>query len=86
MEALQANLIERGISFVWKTHVDRVRCEDRKIISISAAGKELEADEFVVAAGVWSDDMLRQIGLKIPMQAGKGYSLTLPTPLLSINS
>jgi D-amino-acid dehydrogenase len=80
MEALQAKLIERGISFVWKTHVDRVRCEDRKIVAISGGGQELEADEFVMAAGIWSDDMLRQIGLKIPMQAGKGYSLTLPNP------
>jgi D-amino-acid dehydrogenase len=81
MESLQANLIARGVSFVWNTSIDALRREGRKIVALSAAGSnQLEADEFVVCAGIWSNEMSRQIGLKIPMQAGKGYSLTLPNP------
>jgi D-amino-acid dehydrogenase len=38
------------------------------------------ADEFVLTAGSWSPSLAHQLGLKLPMQAGKGYSLTLPKP------
>ena len=38
---------------------------------------ELAADEFVLAGGVWSPEL----GLRLPMQAGKGYSITLPQPV-----
>ena len=41
---------------------------------------ELEADEFVLAAGSWSSALARELGLRLPMQPGKGYSLTLEKP------
>ncbi|MBI5775264.1 MAG: FAD-dependent oxidoreductase [Verrucomicrobia bacterium] len=41
---------------------------------------EIEADEFVLCGGSWSPCVARELGLKLPMQAGKGYSLTLPQP------
>ncbi|KAF0181475.1 MAG: D-amino-acid dehydrogenase [Limisphaerales bacterium] len=37
-------------------------------------------DEFVLCGGAWSPLLARELGLSIPMQAGKGYSLTLPKP------
>lgn len=36
----------------------------------------LEADRVVIAAGIWSRDFERVLGLRLPMQPGKGYSLT----------
>jgi D-amino-acid dehydrogenase len=41
---------------------------------------EVEADEFVVAAGWWSSRAVRPLGVRLPLQPGKGYSLTLPAP------
>jgi D-amino-acid dehydrogenase len=35
----------------------------------------------VLAGGAWSSDLARELGLRLPMQAGKGYSLTLPEPV-----
>ena len=43
-------------------------------------GDEILADEFVLCAGSWSPLVARELGLRIPLQAGKGYSLTLSTP------
>jgi D-amino-acid dehydrogenase len=37
-------------------------------------------DEYVLCAGVWSSGLARDLGLAIPMEAGKGYSLTLDEP------
>src|SRR5437660_1481401 len=45
-----------------------------------AATAAREADEFVLCAGIWSKELVRDLGLVLPMQAGKGYSLTLQAP------
>lgn len=39
-----------------------------------------EADEYVIAGGAWSDQVASGLGLSLPLQGGKGYSLTLPNP------
>ena len=41
---------------------------------------ELAADLFVVAAGAWTPLFNRQLGCRVPIQPGKGYSLTMPRP------
>ncbi len=51
----------------------------RALRCLGGAG-EIEADQFVLAGGVWSVELARDLGLSLPMQAGKGYSLTLPGP------
>jgi len=49
--------------------------------SSKPAGLEnISADEFVLAGGSWSPLLARKLGLRLPMQAGKGYSLTLQQP------
>ena len=45
----------------------------------TAAG-EVEADEFVVAAGAWTPQLNRELGCRVPIQPGKGYSVTMPRP------
>ncbi len=41
---------------------------------------EIEGDEFVLASGAWSTELARSLHLRLPMQAGKGYSVTLTNP------
>jgi D-amino-acid dehydrogenase len=78
--ALRGQLASAGASLCHGTPVDRLRRDGSRITAVEATGRSFEADEFVLAAGVWSDDMARQLQLNLPMQAGKGYSLTLPNP------
>jgi D-amino-acid dehydrogenase len=40
----------------------------------------VESDEVVLCSGVWSAAMAESLLLSLPMQAGKGYSLTLNEP------
>jgi D-amino-acid dehydrogenase len=42
---------------------------------------EIEADQFVLSSGAWSAAMAQQLGLRLPMQAGRGYSVTLSDPV-----
>jgi D-amino-acid dehydrogenase len=38
--------------------------------------RELETDAVVLAAGAWSGSLLGRLGVRIPMEAAKGYSVT----------
>jgi D-amino-acid dehydrogenase len=69
-----------GATLLWSTEVRGFRTTGRRIEAIRTSAGELEADEFVLAGGIWSAGVARELGLRLPMQAGKGYSLTLARP------
>jgi len=79
---LQEELAAQGAEFVWNTEVSGWRIErDRHIRAVrTSAGADIEADEFVLCGGSWSPLLARELDLRIPIQAGKGYSLTLSNP------
>jgi D-amino-acid dehydrogenase len=79
--ALQRRAGERGARFLWNTAVTGFRVENRALRALTTAtGDDVEADEFVLGAGAWSQQLAQTLRLKLPMQAGKGYSVTLPEP------
>jgi D-amino-acid dehydrogenase len=43
-----------------------------------ADGEQVEADQFVIAAGTASAALMRRFGLSLPIEPIKGYSITLP--------
>jgi D-amino-acid dehydrogenase len=51
------------------------------IVGIKTTQGDFTADEFVLCGGIWSDHLIRPLKLELPMQPGKGYSLTLPNPI-----
>ncbi|MDP3072060.1 MAG: FAD-dependent oxidoreductase [Opitutaceae bacterium] len=69
-----------GVQFQWQTEITGWRQTGHRLAAAITALGEIEADEFVLAGGSWSPEAVRPLGLKLPMQAGKGYSLTLPRP------
>ena len=48
----------------------------RRITAVETTRGPLPADEVVLAAGAWSPGLARGLGLALPIQAAKGYSLT----------
>jgi len=58
----------------WRTHGDRVRA------AIMDSGEEIAADLFVLAAGVFSRPLARRLGVPVPLEAERGYHVTLPFP------
>jgi D-amino-acid dehydrogenase len=59
--------------------VDRVAFE-RDGAQVHAGGRVLVANDVVLAAGAWSPMLARDFGLRIPVQPGKGYSITYDRP------
>ena len=69
-----------GVAFHWSTEITGWRATGNKLAAAQTARGDLPADEFILAGGSWSPAMVRGLGLKLPLQAGKGYSVTLPQP------
>jgi len=80
MAALIGQLTKVGVRFSWETRVEGWRVQNGRIAAARTSAGDIAADEYVLAGGVWSPELARDIGHGLPMEAGKGYSLTLDAP------
>ena len=80
MASLEASLIAGGATFIRDTEVSSFASEGSRITAVQTYNGDFSADEFVVAGGSWSPKLAAALGLRLPMQAGKGYSLTVTNP------
>lgn len=65
------------VEFITSAEVTDIKMNGRRIEALTAAGRTLSFDEYVLAAGSWSGLVAGKLKLGLPMQAGKGYSFTL---------
>ena len=56
------------------------RRQEGRAVAADTEHEGLTADAFVVATGAWTPLLNDQLGCKVPIQPGKGYSLTMPRP------
>lgn len=78
-ELLAAANAARGVSFRYRTQVKRLLRDAKRMLGVSTVeGDFVEADAFVIAAGSHSAPLARELGLAVPVQPAKGYSITLP--------
>ena len=68
-------LTEQGVIFHLNEAVEEIYSNNGKISEVKTNKNNYYADFFVIATGTWTQQLTRQIGLKIPLQGGKGYSL-----------
>ena len=80
LAALERLARQSGVNFFWQTEVSGMEIRGRNLVSAQTSHGEFPADEVILCGGSWSPLLARQLGLKIPIQAGKGYSLTLTQP------
>ncbi|HEX2861160.1 MAG TPA: FAD-dependent oxidoreductase, partial [Lacunisphaera sp.] len=78
--ALASLLREMGVCFQWNTTIFGWRTLGKRVAAAQTTAGDLIADEFVLTGGSWSSGMSSGLGLRIPLQPGKGYSVTLPKP------
>jgi D-amino-acid dehydrogenase len=62
----------------WVTANGRV--DGVEVRNVDGDSQVLQADEYVIAGGAWSDEVAAGLGVSLPLQGGKGYSMTLPKP------
>ncbi|MEQ5835628.1 D-amino acid dehydrogenase [Marinobacter sp. NFXS9] len=74
---------KRGVTFRFNTSVRRLVADDRHVhaVEVADAGgavERIETDAVVMSAGCASPELLRPLGLRLPVYPVKGYSLTAP--------
>lgn len=83
-QAFSAAMKERvraaGGEICYGTELERIETKEGRVIAIHSHGQRHSVDQLLVAGGSWSEEILRQLGISLPLQAGKGYSLTLENP------
>jgi D-amino-acid dehydrogenase len=80
MAALQRRLEAEGTRFLWGTEVTGWTRTGGRIDAVQTGAGNVAGDEFVLCGGSWSPGTARGLRLHLPMQAGKGYSVTLAQP------
>jgi len=79
----------KGVIFYKNEQVVDILATDGVIKKIITSNDSFAGDEFVLAAGSWSDLLSRKLGIRILLEAGKGYrinvdkhtGITIPTVL-----
>lgn len=74
MNNLKNHLMSRGVKFFLDTVVSSFQKKEKKIEKLNTNKGIFKADEFVIATGAWTEGILKQLGIKLSIQAGKGYS------------
>jgi D-amino-acid dehydrogenase len=77
---LRRILEERGVTIHEHCHVSEfVRDGDRSVVARTSVGDH-DGVVFVLATGAVTPQWARPLGCRIPIQPGKGYSITMPRP------
>ncbi len=82
MGELKRVLLARGVEI-------RDNCAARGFAStnglataLKTSSGEVGADQFVIATGAWTPQLNAELGCRVPIQPGKGYSVTMPRPAI----
>ncbi len=86
---LGAVLVEKaraqGAEFV-RTEITKLSHTEGGIWQLATSHNTLHARSIVLAAGVWSADLLKPLGIPVPMVAERGYHVEFPTPSAVLNN
>ena len=72
-----AKLRELGVEVKSGVRVVRAARTGSRVTGIETDSGSLSGDEVLVAAGAWSGQVTELFGVPLPVQAGKGYSITV---------
>lgn len=80
MPCLRRLVEQNGINIEWNTEVTGWRTDNSRIACALTSHGDRDADEYVICSGSWSPRVASGLKINIPIEAGKGYSLTMQSP------
>ena len=75
VQAVERMATEQGVVIRTGVEVLELRRRGPRIDSLWTTAGELRAGQVVLAAGVWSGDLTKSLGLRLPLEGGKGYHI-----------
>ncbi|MEZ4773148.1 MAG: FAD-dependent oxidoreductase [Bacteroidia bacterium] len=77
LASLRQQLIRRGVEIFDYTEVRGIGVSGNTISQVCTSSGDFHPDEVIIAAGSWSGKLAGLLGIKLPMQGGKGYSFMI---------
>lgn len=77
MQRLKSFLENKGVSIMANTPVLSMESIDKKVKKLVLPKERIEVDMVVMATGAWSEKLLKPLGIRLPIQAGKGYRINV---------
>ena len=71
---------ERGVDIRTHTEVLGFQTQGAEVTQVRTTRGDFQAQEVILAAGAWSAPLGRALGLRLPIQPAKGYSITARRP------
>ena len=82
MDAWTRVVRDRQVMINEGCRLTQIRRRNRRVVAVDTDAGPLTADRIVLAAGAWTAALARQMGIRIPVVPGKGYSITMTRPAL----
>lgn len=70
----------RGVEFVEQCRLTGLRKAAGRVVAVETSRGPLRAEQYVFALGAWSPQLAAELECPIPIEPGKGYSVTMPRP------
>ena len=80
LRKLAAHLRERGAVIHSGVTVEGFETQDGHITAVRTDAGPMRAETVVLAAGAWTGRLAEAVGERVPVQPGKGYSITVSAP------
>jgi D-amino-acid dehydrogenase len=80
MSEVRRVLSGRGVEIREHCEVTGFNRDGTAARAVRTASGDIEGDHFILATGAWTPLLNRELGCRIPILPGKGYSITMPRP------
>lgn len=80
IRSMSSRVVALGGRVVHEVEIDEVVKSSDRVTAVKGSGRTFEGDQFVFCGGSWTPALLKSVGMSLPLQPGKGYSLTLKSP------
>jgi len=59
---------------------------DARVVGVKTSAGVFNADDFVIAAGAWSRQLMRELGLDLPLDTERGYHVMIPNSGVTLSN
>ncbi|MEE2990163.1 MAG: FAD-dependent oxidoreductase [Planctomycetota bacterium] len=80
LSSWRTHLEKQGVQIHENCELEKLVCEQGRVVAAIAGEQQIELDGLVIATGALTPLLARELGCRLPIQPGKGYSITMPRP------
>lgn len=85
LQWLKKELKSKGVKFHYQTRLINLKTQKGEIVKAVTDTASFTADEFVLAAGIYSKELAKNLGFSLPLISGKGYSIDFTDTHFKLN-